>query len=168
MAAAAIGAAGVAGKTAAVEGAGVIKTLLEGLNKSIVSVHVIRNPKNYKKMQISSIDINITAGLIIGAAGLAILWEIANWFAQSGAGGGTPGSISTDLELVGGPAGWITLGITDLLGNPVLNSDGSQKTATGPGTFGAAYNQMLRNLTLAGPGQAASSLLNLVAAHLTP
>jgi hypothetical protein len=157
----------VGGKVAADQSAGLIKTVMDALNKNVLSLHWERDPKKSSKMRLGSVDVNVTTGLILGAAALALLWEIGNWFAQGFEGNAGSNSFLTDAELVSGPAGWITLGLTDLFGNPVKDSSGNQKTVSAPPTFGAAYNNMLRNFTLAGPGQAAQTLMNMVAKATT-
>jgi hypothetical protein len=142
------------------ETAGAIKQVLDALNKDLISFHWAKNPRTHK-LELVSVDVKITVGFVLGGAALALLWEIANWFAQSGIGQ------ATNAENVPDIIGLLTLNpvaiaLTDLFGNPILNSDGSKKTVTAPPTFGAAFNTMMRNLTVAGPGQLALTLVNLV------
>lgn len=161
--------AALAGQVAAKEGAGIVKAILNALERDVVHFHFERDPKNYKRMRLESFDININTGLILGLILCGLGWEAANWFAQA---------LSKDADVASAilnPAQWTKDVITmDFSLSPILTALGLNKpktpgaptTATAPSTFGAAYNSMLRDLTVAGPGLAASSLRDVVAKAL--
>jgi len=152
----------LSGKATAEDTKGLIKTVVDALNRDIVSFRFERDPKHYKKMRLVSVDVHVTTGLILGSAALALLWELGNWFAK-GIAGWNGGSASNVPDAVGllslNP---VLILLTDIFGNPVLNSSGQQKSVSVPPTFGATYNVMMRNLTAAGPGTLAQALLNMV------
>jgi hypothetical protein len=141
--------------------AGAVKQVLKALEHNIISFKFERDPKNFKKMRLVSMEFNVTTGLILGTAALGLAWEVGMAFANSGLGGGTAGTVGDLTSLVTlNPFEWL---VTDLFGNAIVDENGKQKTVKIPQTFGATFNQMLRNATAAGPGQLAQTLLNLVA-----
>ena len=167
--AAALGAEAAA--QASQQASSMLKTVLDALNKNVLSFHFEKNPRRVEgPLILKSVDINISTGLILGAAGLAIVWEAGNWFANALAkwngGDGLPAELG--LSAILGPAGLVVTGLTDLLGNPIIDPQtGQQKTVQAPASFGAAYNQMLRNFTVSLPGTLAQKLVNLVGNYTT-
>lgn len=152
----------IAGRVAAEESAGAVKKILEALNEKVVSLKWEKNPKTHK-MELVSVQVNVTTGLVLGGAGLALAWEAANWFARAGVGGATnPMNVIAAEDMLAGPGGWIDLAITDIFGNAIKTETGAPKTVQAPPSFGAAYNVMLRNFVVAGPGTIAAELVSFV------
>lgn len=160
--AAALPAAAAGAKIGADEAAGVIKSVLNALNHDILTVRWERDPKKHDKMRLASVDFHVTNGLVLGMVLLGLAWEAANWFASGGIfNSSSPENvILTDALLA--PEQYVTIFLSDIFGKPITNPDGSQKSVQVPATFGAAYNQMMRNLTVAGPGTLAQGMVNLV------
>lgn len=156
----------VGAKATADEAKGLIKTVMDALNHNIVSFRFERDPKNYRKMRLAAVEINITTGIVLGAAALALLWEIGNWFAKSGVGGGDGAAVPDILSLI--TANPVMFVVTDLLGNVITDpSTGAPKQVAVPSTFGAAYDAMLRDFIAGGPGTIAQMLRNVVAQFTT-
>jgi len=169
-------ASSIGGKIAGDQAAGLIKTVMEALNHDLVSFRWERDPKNYRKMKLVSVDVHITTGIVLGAAALALLWEIGNWFAKGIASwnGGDAAAIPDVLSLITlNPvlfvAGNVLPGflnpatnpfISPLLNPPKAGEKGKPQTVAIPSTFGAAFNAMMRDATVAGPGFAAQMLRN--------
>jgi len=163
------------GKVAAEEAKGLIKTVIDALNHDLVSFHWERDPKNYRKMKLVSVDVHITTGIVLGAAALALLWEIGNWFAKAFASqGGDAAAVPDILALItlnpvlfvaGNTIPWLANPATNPFIAPLLNppkgGSGKPQTVAIPSTFGAAFNAMMRDMTVAGPGLAAQLARNL-------
>ena len=152
----------VASKLSKDETAGIIKSVMNALERDIVAFHFERD-KNTGKQVLQATDVHVTTGLVLGTAFLALLWEMSNWFAAAiakGLGGDTEG-IPNILALVSPPE-FETLVLADFVGNEIKDAAGNVKTVQAPSTFGAAFNLMLRNMTVAGPGQAANLFLGAI------
>jgi hypothetical protein len=157
------------GKVAGDQAAGMIKTVLKALDHPVLAFHWSRNPKKFNgPLVLDSVDMNITVGLILGMVLAGLGWEAANWFAKGLASGNDgDATVIPDIAalLTANPVLWL---VTDIFGNPVVDkSTGAQKTATVPATFGAAFNQMMRNITVAGPGTASQAMMNWIANQTT-
>jgi hypothetical protein len=192
MAAASLAGSTIGGEVAAKEAAGLIKTVVDALNHNLVTFRFGRDPKNHKKMRLESVDVNVTVGLVLGAAALALLWEIGNWFAKSGIGGGdgsavpdvlslltanptlflvaNAGSIASGAENAFASAnktvlGWF--GVKQATHDQAANPPAGTSVVAAPSTFGAAYNAMMRDFVVGGPGTAAAVMRNLAAKYMT-
>jgi hypothetical protein len=190
MAAAALGAA-AGSEAGAKEAQGAIKTLVEALDKNIISFDWGRDPKT-RKLVLQGVHVNVTSGLILGGIALALIWEAGNWFANAldaGKGGALPDLI--DLmnptiplaEAVAGSAAsfdyWLLKALTtnpitgtSLLSTPSGGSNSASSTASKqalmPTTAGQAYNAMVRDAILAGPGTVAAQFRNAITNLIPP
>ena len=161
--AAGLAALGLDAKTATEASKGIIRAITTGLEHPVVSLHWEPDPKNYKKLKLTGVDVKITTGLILGSVALALLWEAANWFAQA-LSSSPAGSGAAILDVTGlVTANPVLIALADILGNPIKDSNGQQKTVTAPATAGAAYNVFIRNTILAGPSPIAAALMNQIA-----
>jgi len=159
--AAGLAALGLDAKTATEASKGIIRAITTGLEHPVVSLHWEPDPKNYKKLKLTAVDVKITTGLILGGVLVAIVWEMGNWFAKAAASyGGDAAAVPDVLSILANP---VVFALTDVLGNAIFNSDGTPKTVSAPSTAGATYNQFVKNLILAGPGPLAAAVMNVVA-----
>lgn len=78
------------------EAQGLVSTLVEGLNKNVLTFTWRRSWKD-RKLILQGVQVNISTGLILGGVALALLWEAANWFAHA-VGNLTPGNIAKGVE----------------------------------------------------------------------
>ena len=156
----------LAGKTASKTAEGLIRTVINALEHPIISLHWSRDPKDYKKFVLTEVDVKITTGLVLGGIGLAMLWEVGSWFANALSKYGGGDEVVDAVELVTGLSFLIPL--TDIFGNIIKDpTTGAQKTVNAPPTAGAAYNALIRNGILAGPGPLIQALMNQVANYTT-
>jgi hypothetical protein len=171
VAAAALGAA-----AGSVEGAkaaeGALRKLVDALNQSIVTFDWGRDPKT-RKIVLQGVHVNVTTGLVLGGVALALFWELGNWIAQALNNAG-PDVIPDLSDLMTAPAKvlstvpgspwWVYKEITSLLPHSGTEpTTPTTKTVAVPATAGQAYNAMIRDLILSGPGTAANQLAALVA-----
>jgi len=167
------------------EAQGAVKQLVEALNKSIVTFDWARDPKT-RKLVLQGVHVNVTTGMILGGVALALLWEAGNWIAQAinkNGSGAIPDLV--DLMIPGlaipglavtaaGTSLWIAKEVASLVPSNVSTTtpttlephhpgSAPTKTVVAPATAGQAYNAMIRDVILAGPGTAAAQLATLVA-----
>lgn len=152
--------------------------IAEAMNKEIVHVHWGRDPKNHRKMRVEAVDLNLTTGFVLGAVGLAMLYEAAAWLSNA-ISQGKGGPAVVDLAEFLSPAAFIVLtempaywnaatGLASALSNPLTVTTTTPagtppSVVKVPPTAGAAFNLMVRDLIVAGPGTWSKMLANLTA-----
>lgn len=162
----------VAAQSSANKASGVVKDVLNTLKEPIISFHweaprdKYGNIKIGQKMLLGNVDLNITGGLILGMIALGLGWEALNWFAQSFKQSSSAVVPGLDLLLFatsGNPMFLISM-VYGPDGKPLKDAQGNPKTVTKPVSFGQAYNILLRDLTLGGPGVLAGQLASMAKA----
>lgn len=130
---------------------------------------VDKNGKAHVLTETRTTSYALTNGMVLGMVLFGLGWEAAQWFATET---GTP-----MLDLLN-PVNWIELNLET--GSPIYMAAvalgfapaspigaNAVKSVKVPPSFGVAFNAMMRDLTVGGPGWLASRLKDLMAG-LTP
>jgi hypothetical protein len=175
MAAAGLAASAVGGQVAAKQSEGIIRSIMDALEKDIVHFSWEKEP-NSKKMVLQKVDVHVTTGIVLGSVALALAWEAASWFA-SNFGAGNPVNVVDLLNptafveyniVKSSPLGALASWLTGQAQGASAAASASGQSIKVPQTFGAAYNLMMRDFTVALPGTAAQGLRNLVGGITLP